>query len=524
MRSYLLRHLVFAVCLLVPLAAQADDLHIKKTLSVNGNVVSTTDTSIKGARERSVTQNPGGTSVTLRQCDLKRTVTLNEQAQTYLVANDPQDDSAAAAAALMSGAPAETGGKVVISTTTTDTGERKTVWGYTARHLKTTVSQESSANACSQVHQKFEIDGWYADVAKEQAGCEHVIPVRQTEGCHDKVVTKHSGSGKLGYPISETIVMHNPDASTITMNITTSQISKQPMEAELFDVPAGYREVKTMAELNGVPAVPQQQAYTQPAAAGAQNYGQQVQNTNNPAASMLMAQQAAMAQAGMLGNGMNGMVGQQQTPGGAPIAAPQGLGPKAPGKIRIGVVSTQAQVGQGSNAGADYGTPIRNVIIQMMSGPAVEVAALDSQIPVQVTAEAQQKQCDYVLYSSVTVKHGGGGFGKFMKMAGPMASMVPMAGMAGGMGGAVAAQAAGAAASAAAQAAQQDAMRQLSGFNGQIKQKDDVTVGYQLFPTGQTTPRVSNSLQAKAKSDGEDVLSPLLTQTATAVLTEVSKK
>jgi uncharacterized lipoprotein YmbA len=92
----------------------------------------------------------------------------------------------------------------------------------------------------------------------------------------------------------------------------------------------------------------------------------------------------------------------------------------------------------------------------------------------------------------------------------------------------MAASAASAAASAAAQAAQQQAMNQvmsqLSGFNGQIKQKDDVTVQYQLTQTGQGAPLLQNALQGKAKSDGEDVLTPLLQQTANTVLTQVSTK
>jgi hypothetical protein len=48
---------------------------------------------------------------------------------------------------------------------------------------------------------------------------------------------------------------------------------------------------------------------------------------------------------------------------------------------------------------------------------------------------------------------------------------------------------------AASQIAQHKAMNQLAGFNGQIKSKDDVTVQYQLFTTGQSTPVVQNSLQ-----------------------------
>jgi hypothetical protein len=155
--------------------------------------------------------------------------------------------------------------------------------------------------------------------------------------------------------------------------------------------------------------------------------------------------------------------------------------------IRIGVVAAQAQLGQGSQAGMDYGTPIRNALVHLLSGPAVEVAALDSSIPVQIQAEARQKQCDFILYSNVTVKPGGGhgGFGKFLSIAAPIASMAPMAGEIGGaVAGSVASQAASA-------AAQQAAMSQMTGITGQIKSKDEVSVSYQLFPTGQDSPQVA---------------------------------
>ena len=263
----------------------------------------------------------------------------------------------------------------------------------------------------------------------------------------------------------------------------------------------------------------------------------------NPGSQMGMQQQAmaqaqAMGQGGMPGGmnaamgqaaGMNGMAGMGGMPGmgmqqngGAPTAASQSLGPKAKGKIRIGVAPPDAQVGQGNNTGGDYSTPIRNAEIALMSGPAIEIVPLDAHIAMQLQAEAQQKQCDYIMYSGVAVKHSeGGGFGKFAKFGSMAANMTPMGAMAHGMGGMVAAQAASQVAS---QVAQQQAMNQLAGFNGQIKSKDDVTVQYQLVAAGQTTPLVQNSLQGKAKSNGEDVLTPLLTQAATEVLTKVSQK
>jgi len=552
MRCQWLRQLSCIVALLTAtLAASAEDLHIKKSVSVGGNVVSSSETSIKGARTRDVNQGPAGAMVTIRQCDLKRTVSLNDQAQSYYVVNDPQDAAAARAAALVTGAPAPeekaSGGKIEITTTITDTGERKQIFGYNARHLKAKVVEKSSADACSKVDQTFEMDGWYADIgSKEQASCGASMapPVRQTQGCQDAIVEHHSGSGKPGYPLVQNVIMHNPDGSAMTVNISVTELTKTPLDAALCDVPSTYKQVSSFAELQGMPQMEQSpqmaQQPQQPGASGgsqanafASTVKQGMLNpmaapAANQAALGMAQQQMRMAQAaGMGGMSQMGMGGNQ--PGAAQVAVPQALGPKAAGKIRIGVAPPDAQVGQGNNAMADYSTPIRNAMILLMNGPAVEIAALDSRVPMQLQAEAQQKQCDYILYSAVAVKHPqSSGFGRFAKMAAPVAQMTPMGAMAHGMGGVMAAQAASAAASAAAQSAQQQAMNQvmsqLQGFNGQIKSKDNVTVQYQLAQTGATAPLLQNELQGKAKSDGEDVLTPLLQQTANTVLTQVSTK
>jgi hypothetical protein len=203
-------------------------------------------------------------------------------------------------------------------------------------------------------------------------------------------------------------------------------------------------------------------------------------------------------------------------------ASPAGAEARPAAKVRIGVAPSEAQVGQGSTTQGDYGLNIRNSIVVLMNGPAVDIVPLDSHLAMQVQAEAQEKQCDFVLFSSVVVKRKeSGGFGKFLKHAAPVASMLPMAGMAGGMGGAMAGQAA---ATVMTMSAQEQAMNQLSSFNKQIKSKDDVTVGYQLFSTGNGTPRLQNQLNGKAKSDGEDVLTPLILQAANTILAEVVKQ
>jgi hypothetical protein len=529
------RCVTFTLVLLTACVAQSQDLHIKKSVTVGGYAVSTSETSIKGARERTVTQSQTGNTINLRQCDLKRTVNVNEQAQTYLVVADAQDDAAAKAAALATGTPeAKSGAFITETSSVTDTGERKTLYGYAARRLKTKVTLQSSPNACTTLNEQYEIDGWYADLSKELSSCQQVLrPVSQGDGCHDPVVRHRSGGAKSGYPIAETITLHNPDGGTTEVGIRATEISKQTLDKDLFEVPAGYREVKTWAELNGAPATqsaaqpamasasPMQQPTTQPAPANSISKPNMANLMFNPAAQMAFQQQANAMSQQMTGGARQAGYGMNPA-GGAPTPAPALAGPKAAGKIRIGVAPPDAQVGQGTNTGADYSTPIRNAEVALMSGPAIEITALDSHVPMQLQAEAQQKQCDYVMYSSVSVKHSqAGGFGKFAKFGSLAASMTPMGAMAHGMAGAAAAQAAGMAAS---QMAQQQAMNALAGFNGQIKSKDDVTVQYQLVATGQSSALLQNTLQGRAKSDGEDVLTPLLQQTANAVLTQVSQK
>ena len=520
------------LCLLLGIAtvATADDLHFKKTVSVEGNSVPGSETWMKGARERTVTKSPAGDVVSLRQCDLKRTVMLNEQSQSYFVVNDPQDQSASNAAALMTGAPApsaSSGGIVTQTVSVTDTGERKQIFGYAARHLKTTVVVESSPNACSPVSQKYDIDGWYGDLAKDQLSCSQSLPpVKLAANCTDRIVVRHKGTAKPGYPLRETITLQNDGADPTKIEVATSEISKETLKPELFDVPADFHEVHSEMELYASAALQQPAPANSPAPAAPQNLAMNAAPSFSPMGmSGGMPSPVSMLAQRMGGRLQSGAPGMQGPPPGASVPLPQALGPKAAGKIRIGVAPAQAQMGQGNNSQADYSTPVRNAIIFMMNGPAVEIAALDSQLPIQLQAEAQQKQCDYILVSAVTVKRASsGGFGKLMKAGSMAANLTPLGMMAHSMGAVNGMIATQTVMQTAAMTTQQQAMSQLSGFNGQIKSKDEVTVDYQLLPTGQSQPKLQNSLKGKSKSDGEDVLSPLIQQAANSILTEVTKK
>ena len=141
------------------------DTKIKSRQTSGGQTYENTSY-IKGKRQRSESNN--GQMIMIQQCDLRRNIQIMPQMKVYMI--QPYDEPAAA-----TGAPSTTGaaaaqpnptrkGGVVTSTITTkDTGERKQILGYTARHILTTMEMKSSPDACSTTDMKMQVDGWYID-------------------------------------------------------------------------------------------------------------------------------------------------------------------------------------------------------------------------------------------------------------------------------------------------------------------------------------------------------------------------
>src|SRR5499427_5963632 len=92
------------------------------------------------------------------------------------------------------------GGVITITRTSTDTGERQDMFGYKARHIKSSMIIESSPDACNQSHMKMEVDGWYADLSanfscamEDYRAMACGGPGGSKSGCQDRVVMKGSG-------------------------------------------------------------------------------------------------------------------------------------------------------------------------------------------------------------------------------------------------------------------------------------------------------------------------------------------
>jgi len=201
----------------------------------------------------------------------------------------------------------------------------------------------------------------------------------------------------------------------------------------------------------------------------------------------------------------------------------------AEGKLIVGVALPRAQLGQGNGASADVAEPVRQALMSYLKGPMIEVIALEARIPQQIAAEADVKSCAFVLYTDVAQVPKGGGMKMFKKLA-PIAGVLPLLG-GGGMGNIGAQMAASAVAQTAMQAqmadAQEDAMANaMAAINGaqksNVKAGDSLTLQYKLVKHGQEQPAKSDTISGKAKSNGEDVLSPMIEAVAVAVVESVS--
>jgi len=439
-------------------AARAD---VKiKTKSTSGGQVSEQTVYIKGKRQRTELNE---TSVSILQCDLRRQLQLGVPTKTYIVTPFDQKTDAAGTGATAAGqtnagaTPARRGGIVTSTFSTTDTGERKKMFGYPARRIKTSIVTESSPDACNVSRSRMETDGWYIDAqfaldCQMQGGAAYAASAAPPGGCRDEYRTKQIGTAKPGYPVMVTTTLFDEQGNeSFTISQEVVEIANAVLDSALFDAPSDYRQVSDVREMYGAAAM----------ASAARD------DADDDNASASGATKAGSA-----------------------------VGAKRAGVVRVGVALTK------TIAAADYvdasalADAVRNMLVSNLNGSAVEVVALEARQTDGVESEARQKECDYVLYSTVAHKKGGGGgFGGFLKKSAEIAA-----------GGVIAPNASGG----------------RGGAAGSLKAKDELTLEYKLQRGPDAV--VANTLKAKAKSDGDDIISQLAGQAATAVRAAATNK
>lgn len=224
---------------------------------------------VKGMRKRTESAGMMGMSVptTIEQCDLQRTIKINDKKKLYFI--EPfakeevidEDVKPVASKTKPVTAPKTTtqkGGVIHMWYNITDTGERKKMNGFTARHIWTTQKMKPSPEACMMKDSMIiKTDGWYIDLPEFNCPIRYTpAPQRTNEkvkpDCQDRFVSHRSGKGRLGFPLIETrtIIMGGgaPQTSEFTTNLETLEFSSQKLDSMLFEIPAGYTQ--TMDEMD----------------------------------------------------------------------------------------------------------------------------------------------------------------------------------------------------------------------------------------------------------------------------------
>lgn len=460
------------------------DVKIKVKQTMSGQTTENT-TYIKGKRQR--TEMMGGTMVSITQCDLARDLQINPNTKTYTVSYyddgagniTPDSGKSGAQPAMMKG------GTMYVTTTFKDTGERKQMFGFTARRIIQTIETESSPDACNPTKTKMEMDMWVID-AEFGLACTQANPYRSYKGgkaggCSDKIVPKTIGTAKTGYPLYQKMTSFDANGrESFSMIQEVVEMSKATLDASLFDVPADYREVKDASQM-----------YAAAAVSGA-NY------TGTPAGSQSPSQSG-------LGSTLKNASEQ-----GKATAAP--VGPKKAGTIRIGLpgIKTGA-VGEGISA-ADLSAAIQNSLGEYLKGTKVELVALEAKLPSAQADEAKAKDCDFVIVATASHKKGGGGFG-FGKMMSVVAPVVGQTGI--GHTGSTAGNIAGQMAT--------NAIVSAGTVAGRVKSKDEITLDLKVTSIADNSSPLTRQFKAKAKSDGDDLISAIAEQAAQAIIDSVRK-
>jgi hypothetical protein len=339
----------FLIALLSTHAAMAD-VKIKSKQTMAGQSYEST-TYIKGKRQRSETIN--GMTVSLTQCDLRRNVQMNPNAKTYMVspfAETTQSVTRTAATTNKNGV-VQTGGTITTTIDTKDTGERKQMFGFTARHLIITMETVSSPDSCSKANSKMETDGWYID-AEFALDCDYGYQnynfnAGRNGGCKDRYEMKTVGTVKRGYPVYEKMTMFDATGKeTYSMVNEVVELSKAVLEASLFDVPSDYREVQDASQMYASLRAGDTSA-SQGNAAG---------NTPDNSGISLNIKNAAKSETG------NTSV----------------VGPKRAGVVRIGLVDVKTgSVGDGI-AASDLAEAVQNTMLHHLKTPNIEVVSIQA--------------------------------------------------------------------------------------------------------------------------------------------------
>jgi len=189
-----------------------------------------------------------GDIVLIKQRDQKRNVQISRAANTYVIV----PDEAPAAAAPPAPRPP---GVVNVTVSIVDFGERKDMFGQTARRVRTVVQRTPEPGACDQTKLMSDTDAWYIDTPKVLANApEAAKAAASVPGCADEIKTSESGDAKLlGFPISYKTTLtdlaeKDSKPTETSMEVTEFEVLK--LDGALFEIPSDAKAVSDAREFS----------------------------------------------------------------------------------------------------------------------------------------------------------------------------------------------------------------------------------------------------------------------------------
>ena len=156
-------------------------------------------------------------------------------------------------------APPGVRGTLFETTTVTDTGERREMFGFKARRLKTLTTWRVEPDACATGAARIETDGWYIDLlygvdcSPDLSGA---IPRSFIEIGGSRCLVKrfntrkylfrrqYEGQARLGFPLVETTRAYDERGGVKEQTREVLELSTDALSDALFAVPAGYARLE----------------------------------------------------------------------------------------------------------------------------------------------------------------------------------------------------------------------------------------------------------------------------------------
>ena len=176
MRKFLISIIAILIIIIyLPNSARAQHYKLKQVSNMMG-MKSESTIYVKGMRKRTEgggMMGMGANLVTIEQCDLQRTIKLNDKKKLYFIEPFAQgneevvdeENGKNVTPSKQNNIANQKGGVINMWYNITDTGERKKMFGMTARHVWTSQKIKPSPDACSMKDSMLmKTDGWYIDL------------------------------------------------------------------------------------------------------------------------------------------------------------------------------------------------------------------------------------------------------------------------------------------------------------------------------------------------------------------------